>query len=597
MFAILGLTWLLYYPVLFYGYFPWDDAAYVKENPLIRTISWNTLKLFFTNFYLGNYHPFTMLSYSFDYAIGKGDAFYFHLTNVCLHTANALLLFCLLRKCKAGRLLSLMSVLLFLVSPVQFESVIWIAERKNVLYTFFFLLSLLNYLEYEEHKKNRPYALSLLFFLCALLSKAQAVTLPIALFVYLYGTIGRMGLKNRIKRLLPFFTLALIFGVLAIYAEQTQGYIHKAPASVLVASYAFVEYLYHIVFPYKLAIFYSYPDGNLFGKTAAVILVFACLLFSVYAYKKQYKIGVVVMVLVSSNLLPILQFIPLGEAFMSDRYAYIPSMTVYFMLVYMAFEGAKKIKGTQYLPILYLIFILYLALTSVGIWKSNKDLFKQSLSQNPKSDLILNVLGASALAEGHFSQADSLFDTALRIDEKNYQVLYNKATSLAMQKRNQEALLFFNKTLAIEPTYYPASMQKAILLITDQKYMDASMVLDAIIRLKPDIGKAYFLRARCNEFRLHFPEAILDYSKALNNQYADEELYLNRAICYGKINDFRNALLDIDWVLQHNPSNAFACYLRGIAQMKLGGNPCPDLIKADRLGYTPASGALHQLCK
>ena len=118
---------LLYCPALFYGYFPWDDFAYIRDNPDIKSISFENIRLFFSKFYLGNYHPLTMLSFALDYKWGRGDVFYFHLTNVLLHTANALLIFMLLNKFKINKLVCALTALLFLVSPAQFESVIWIA--------------------------------------------------------------------------------------------------------------------------------------------------------------------------------------------------------------------------------------------------------------------------------------------------------------------------------------------------------------------------------------------------------------------------------------------------------------------------------------
>ena len=588
---------LVYYPVLFYGYFPWDDFAYIRDNPDIKSISFTNSKLFFSKFYLGNYHPITMLSFALDYKWGRGDVFYFHLTNVLLHTANALLIFTLLTKFDINKLVCALTALLFLVSPIQFESVIWIAERKNVLYTCFYLLSVLFFVKYIQIKTLMNYVLAILFFALSLLSKAQAVTLPLTLLVGLYFYFDTDELKRKVKTLIPFFVLSLGFGVLAIYAEQSHGYIHKQSASILTASYAFVQYIIHIVLPFNLSVFYSYPMANGLFEILSVIMVVLIIGVFIYSLKKQHKLTAALLFLFGSNIILILQFIPIGEAYMADRYCYIPSIVVYFTLVYTCFLLSKKRSWIKFIPVIYFLLVLYTAIQNVQVWKSNKTLFATSLTNQPKADLLMNVLGSEYLAENNFTKADSLFDAALSLDAANYQVLYNKATSLAMQKQNDKAIIYFDKTIAAAPTYFHAYLQKAILLINNKDFKNALVVLDKAISIKPDIGKAYFLRALCSENSSNFETAINNYTDAVKYHYEDEQLYLNRAICYGKTNNFKAALSDVSLILSKNPTNAFAWYLSGIAKINLKENGCNDLATAYQKGYQPAVQAINQYCK
>ena len=588
---------LVYYPALFYGYFPWDDFAYVRDNPDIKSISFTSIKLFFSKFYLGNYHPLTMLSFALDYKWGRGDVFYFHLTNVLLHTVNALLIFTLLSKFNINKLICALSALLFLVSPVQFESVIWIAERKNVLYTCFYLLSILVFVKYIQRKTLMNYVLAILLFILSLLSKAQAVTLPLTLLVVLYFYFDIKELKQKIKTLIPFFVLSLVFGVIAVYAEQSHGYIHKQSASVLTAGYAFVQYIIHIVLPFNLSVFYSYPVSNRLFEILSVIIVFLIIAVFIYAIKQQQKLITALLFLFVSNLILILQFIPVGEAYMADRYCYIPSIIVYFTLVYTCFLLAEKHAWVKFIPVIYFLLVLYSAIQNVQVWKSNKTLFTTSLTNQPKADLLMNVLGSEYLAENNFTKADSLFDAALGLDSANYQVIYNKATSLAMQKQNDKAIIYFDKTIAAAPTYFPAYLQKAILLINNKNFKGALAVLDKAISIKPDIGKAYFLRALCSENSSNFETAINNYTDAVKYHYEDEQLYLNRAICYGKTNNFKAALSEVSLILSKNPANAFAWYLSGIAKINLKENGCSDLATAYQKGYQPAVQAINQYCR
>ncbi|HXU27230.1 MAG TPA: tetratricopeptide repeat protein [Bacteroidia bacterium] len=588
---------LVYFPALFYGYFPWDDFEYVRDNPDIKSISFTNIKLFFFKFYLGNYHPLTMLSFALDYKWGGGDVFYFHLTNILLHTANALLIFILLSKFNINKLVCALTAFLFLVSPVQFESVVWIAERKNVLYTCFYLLSVLFFVKYIEKRALINYTLALTFFVFSLLSKAQAVTLPLALLVVLYFYFDVKELKQKVKMLVPFFVLSLIFGVLAVYAEQSHGYVHKQSASLFVAFYTLLQYVVHIILPFNLSVFYSYPSANgLFEMLSGVLVILIVSLF-IYSIKSGHKLIAALLFLFVSNIVLILQFIPVGEAYMADRYCYIPSIVVYFTLVYGCFLLAKKYAWIKFIPVLYFLLILYAAIQNVQIWKSNKTLFTTSLKNQPITDLLMNVLGSEYLAENNFTKADSLFDAALSLDATNYQVLYNKATSLAMQKQNDKAIVYFDKTIAVAYDYFPAYMQKATLLINSKEYKNAFLVLNKAIEIKPDIGKAYFLRALCQENENDFIDAVNDYTNATKFGYAGEQLYLNRAICYGKTNNFKSALNDVDLVLSKNPNNALAWYLSGVAKINMKENGCNDLATAYQKGYSPAIQALNQYCR
>lgn len=587
----------LYYPVLFYGYFPWDDFTYVRDNTDIKSISFGNIKHFFSKFYLGNYHPITMLSFAFDYKWGRGDVFYFHLTNILIHLANAILVFTLLNKFKIDKAICVLTALLFLVSPVQFESVIWIAERKNVLYAFFYLLSVLFFINYIERKNRINYLLTFCFFILALLSKAQAVTLPLTFLAILYFYFDTKELKQKIRILIPFFILSLFLGTLAVKAEMSHGYINKQPASLLVASYASLQYIIHILILFKLSVFYSYPKANLCLEMVSILFVLAIIILFFYALKKKWKFIAAMIFLFVSNVILILQFIPIGEAYMADRYCYVPSMIVYFLIVYTCFLLAKKYIWVKFIPLLYLLLILFTAIQKIDLWKSNKALFANSLAHNPDSDLLMNVLGSEYLAENNFKQADSLFNAALKIDSINYQVLYNKATSLAMQKNTVAAIKYYDKTISSTPTYYPAYLQKAILLINAKADNDALNVLNRVIIIKPDLGKAYFLRALCKENSGDYIAAIKDFSDAINNQYVDEQLYLSRAICFGKVNDYKNALNDVNLILSKNQNNAFALYLSGIAKIKLGEDGCNDLINAYKNGYQQALQAINQNCR
>ncbi|MCH8331481.1 MAG: hypothetical protein IH946_08910, partial [Bacteroidetes bacterium] len=261
LFLVAVVTFSVLSPSLKNGFTNWDDTAYITDNNDLREFS---LKRIFTENVLGNYHPLTMLTYNVDYQLFGFDPFYYHLDNLVLHSINAGLVFALLFILLGSWWGALIGALLFGVHPMHVESVSWISERKDLLYTMFFVTGLICYLKYQRNQgiwfKDPFYLLALILFLLSLLSKALAVSFPLVLLLLDYIKRREWGKVMWMDKI-PFFVLSLLFGVIALVAQSESGSIqtyenYSFIDSFLISCYGLLAYIYKFFIPLQLSNLY-----------------------------------------------------------------------------------------------------------------------------------------------------------------------------------------------------------------------------------------------------------------------------------------------------------------------------------------------------
>ena len=223
-----AITW---FPSVKNDFVNWDDIIYIMNNDMIHSFSLENISKIFSTYWMGNYHPFAILSFTFDYQFFKITPQGYHFHNMVLHLVNTALVyfFCFhLMNRRVG--IATVAALLFAVHPMHVESVAWISERKDLLYTMWFLMALIAYLFYCRNKDFKYLGLSLILFLFSLLSKAQAVTLPLSLLALDYFLNRKFTVKTLAEKI-PFFLLSLVFGIIAIYAQKADNSINAVNIS------------------------------------------------------------------------------------------------------------------------------------------------------------------------------------------------------------------------------------------------------------------------------------------------------------------------------------------------------------------------------
>lgn len=376
----------------------WDDPNYVISNPDSHGFSLEHLKNAFSRFYVGNYAPLHIISYMFDYTLWglKPSGYICH--NILLHALNGYLLYLLVNKVSAVFYPSILAALLFVVHPVQVESVAWISQRKNLLAMLFYLLSLLFYAHYRTASAatcKKKYLLSLVFFACALLSKSVAVVLPVALLLYDI-CVERRPFRNSLVDKIPFIAVASVTSVLALLS-QSEDYggggraaFHGGSqyATFLTMLPVFVTYLRMIILPTGLSGVYS-PDIktaiDLSVAASGLGLFFLAFLAWLILRKEQKLFFWLAIGLV--GILPVSQIVPL-VTMMNDRYLYFPMAGIapFIVLGFLRFlpEGKEQFRYAA-AALLFLILIMFATMAGIRgtFWKNSLTLWSDAVGKDP----------------------------------------------------------------------------------------------------------------------------------------------------------------------------------------------------------------------
>lgn len=600
---IVGIIVLSFYPILNAGYITWDDGDYINNNPDIKIFSIENIKNIFTSIYLGNYQPISVLSYMPDYILGNGSPLNFHITNLILHIFNSYIIFSLTKKLSQNTSLSFFVTLLYTIHPMQVESVAWIAERKNLLYGMFYWLSVYFFVLYLKAPNKKLYVFCISAFLLSLLSKGQAVSLPLSLIGIIYLSEHHQNIKPLMIKLIPFFILSLIFGVIAIYAQSQHGYINTSrehdiaeKASMFCSGY--IMYVYKILLPVNLSALYPIPAILPWYYLLSIPVIIAFAYFIIWcAIKNRNRKLIGVVLLFSSNIIFILHIIPVGEAIIADRYAYIAIWPLAYYIVSLAYQTFKEKKDfALFLGVLIIAVFSFLTLKRSYIWQNNISLFTDVIRKYPNSEIGLNSLGAAYSKISNYPVALKYINKAILIDSLYFQAYYNKAVIYRQQKNNDSSLFFLNKTLKIQPLYKDAYLLAGIIYKDKKMYAEAIMNFKEYLKYDSGNGEVFYNTGLCYDLSGNSSAAIPFYINAITLNYKEEYVYLNRAIAYGNIGDFSSSLRDLDVVLKKNPTNGQANYLKAISLFNTGKNGCEFLRIAIQHNYLPAKYSLNKYC-
>jgi hypothetical protein len=499
----------------------WDDRIYVTENPLIGELSWKNLTATFSGFYANFYHPLVILSYAVEHALFGMNPAAFHATNVMLHVLNALLVFWLIHLLSDRISLSLVAALLFGVHPLHVESVAWIAERKDVLSTFFFLFAAVLYLIYKQKKRRAHYCLSILMFLAALLSKPMAVTLPLVLILCDYlesGSFDWGGIRDKA----PFFILSLLFGILHLFAHFDPGTAAAGTGSVpfepfknlLLACWGIVFYLFKAIWPVRLSALYPYPETVSIASPVYFLppLLLPVLAAGVYI-SRNYTRGIVFgSLFFLVTLLPVLRLLPFhGDIIAADRYMYIPSIGLFYIagLVYYwaAHREGRRAKAVRSFTVALTLFvILVLALLTFQrnkVWRDDETLWRDTARKSPESHRAHNNLGFIYARQGRLEESADAFLTALDINPAYFNARMNLGLSYAAMRRWDEAIAAYQKALRMKPDHDGLQNRLGIAYAEKGQFPQAMAAFQKALEINPravearsNLGNIYMTRKR-----------------------------------------------------------------------------------------------------
>lgn len=458
-------TILLYSPVRGFPFVNYDDDSYVTENAHVQAgLTGETIAWALTSTEHDNWHPLTWLSHALDcdlYGVRPGAH---HITNVLIHAANVILLFLLLWRATGSTGCSLLVAALFAVHPMNVESVAWIAERKNVLSTFLLLLTIAAYGRYARKPGAQTYAAVAGLFALALMSKPMVVTLPCALLLLDFWPLNRIqgwseapaseedsipqrSLSRLILEKLPLLALSAGDSVLTMIAQRKGGAIHLfLPFGVRLenAVFAYAMYVWKAFWPARLAVFYPHPGRSLTAWQFVIALVFLVAVSALVWRERARRYLVVGWLWYLGTLVPVIGLVQVGDQAMADRYAYVPLLGIFLMVVW----GLADLAGARQIDLrpraaagaVILLVLTVLSWRQVGFWQSNQALWAHTVAATGDNVYAEVNLGATLLQAGRPDLALPHFQNAARINPRDPGTHLNMGATFASVGRNREAI-------------------------------------------------------------------------------------------------------------------------------------------------------------
>ncbi len=566
-------AFLVYLRTLQNGFVNWDDGKYIYKNPHIRRFDLAFLKWAFSNFNFSNWYPVTWISHGVDYLIWGTDPMGYHLTNIILHSANAFLVVVLSARLieawektktlsspqpdffapgplarregtersqaenvttgafftnKEKLIAAAATGLLFGLHPLHVESVAWASERKDVLYAFFFLLSILAYLQCADRLKGpssvapvffeRQYLLSLVFFVLALMSKPMAVSLPLILLILDWHPLGRIvsfrSFWKAFAEKIPFIVLSGCSSLLTLMAKNGKVITFKSLSRserALVAARSLVLYIWKMVLPLNLVPYYPYPKTISFLSPEyflPVILFAAITAFCLFKAKSQ-KIWLACWSYFVVSLLPVLGIVQVNDHWIADRYTYLPSLGPFLasgIAMGWAWKKAGASRHERFLKkagasaaLLAVLSMSYLTFMQIAIWKNDIVFWNYVIRKEP--------------------------------DKLPYAYL-NRGRSFDNAGQLGKAIADFNKAIFLDPGYFKAYNNLGRVFSKTGQFDPAITEFDKAISLNPSFADAYNNLGITFSMMRRFNVALGDFNKALNLNPKNAKYYTNRGNVY-----------------------------------------------------------------
>jgi len=565
--AIIALvTFVVYCPTLFNLLTSWDDKMYVNENPFIQSLTWTNIKGMFTTSYMGNYHPLAMLSLTLDYQVNKFDPLVFHLTNLLFHIANTILVFVVLYNLTGKLDLSVVAGLLFGIHTLHVESVAWVSERKDVLYAFFYLLSLLCYTWYLSKKERKWFLWSIVFFILSLFSKGQAVTLALSLFLFDFYKGRKIFDQKVLLEKVPFLMLAVVFGIIAIKSQQgvqaTEMVSFSPEQRIPFASYGMVMYLAKLVFPFGLSAYYPYPIRS--GITEIPFIYWLCILpviaylcFLWISYKKSKPLFFA-MAFFLLNIFLLLQLLPVGGAIMADRYTYIPSIGYCFLAGFVVSQRKyiSPAKVAYSIASIYIVILGLLTFERTKIWNNTFTLWTDVIEKNENVPIAWYNRGNAKSDTANFKGAIEDYDQAIKIFPLYFNAFINRANAKTKVNDFVGAVEDLNFVISRDSTFVNAYINRAMARRSLQDYKGALDDYQVALRIQPIEPKLYISRGNVLFDMKDNHGAIRDFTKAIEIDPKMLDAYTNRAFVKKAMGDLEGAVSDYDKAIEIQPGNS-----------------------------------------
>jgi len=607
---------VVYWPAVGFDYVNYDDTEFVATNPhILGGLTWENVRWAFGTGLDGNWDPLTWLSYMLDVAWSGSTAAGLHLTNILLHAANTVLVFLLFRQLTGAHWPSAVVAGLFGLHPLHVESVAWVAERKDVLSTLFWLLATWMYARHAQklaagsRRWSNAYFLALIFFVLGLMSKPMVVTLPFVLLLLDYWPLRRIQPGNRfiqratltrlIGEKIPFFMLAAIASALAIsiqHQDRAMESLASRPVGMRMANalVAYARYLGKTFWPVDLANPYLLTRHLPWGQVlAAGALVMGLSVWAVLAARKR-PYGLVGWLWFLGTMIPVIGLVQVGSQSMADRYTYIPLLGVFWIVVWVATDLITRWRPPGLVVTLVALLVLgtCAARTRVQLdyWRDGESLFRHTIALTENNFIAYDGLGWSLYNKGRMDEAvfyylkaleirprygnalTNLSDALIRIDVVNAATNHPQARTqragtdyanahntlglgLAMNGKLDDAILHFRKALLYHPDDVNARCNLGYALTLQGRLDEAIGQCEQILRLSPHHPRANNVLGFALLKQGRWDEAVAHLRESLQYEPNNAEAHFNLGQALAAMGQRDEAIAHFKETLRLNPNH------------------------------------------
>jgi tetratricopeptide (TPR) repeat protein len=605
------ITLALYWPVRQHEFVNYDDPDYVTENPRVKAgltkagIVWAFTQLHGEHTY---WHPVTWLSHMMDCQLFGLNAGAHHLGNVAFHAANVMLLFGVLRRLTGATGRSLAVAALFALHPLQVDTVAWVTERKNVLSTFFFLLTVWAYARHAvgEGRNQAPvgtadhatriapsvsiihlpssifYFMALAFFALGLMSKPAGVTLPFVLLLLDYWPLQRWP-RCSVRRLLlekaPFLFLAAAVSAITIVAHQRLRSVASLAEMPLTGRLAnalvsYARYLKKVFWPRDLAVFYPYPAA----WPMEVVVLAALILLGVSAVvvwrRRSQPYLVVGWCWFVGTLVPTIGLIQAGDQSMADRFVYVPLIGLGLMLVWGGANVLAEVKHRQltFAVLATLILGACLAATrqQLRYWQDSVTLFSHELDVTEANYMAHDCLGDVLYQRGRVDEAIVQFQEALKIQPNCAESHHSLGCALLTKGRADEALKHFRKAVQLRPNHAESHNNLGVALRQQGQLENAMEQFQQAVEIRPDYAEAHNNLGLALRRQGQLEDAIAHFQKALEIRPRHAEAHNNLGVALRLQGQLADAMAHFQKALAIQPNLTDAHNNLGVALLESG---------------------------
>jgi tetratricopeptide (TPR) repeat protein len=529
----------LYAPVRDYPFISLDDTTYVSENShLAAGLTWAGTAWVFTAVHGGNWHPITGLSHMLDVELFGLEPGWHHVTNVVLHVLSTLLLFLVLRRATGDWGPSLFVAALFAVHPLRVESVVWIAERKDVLSTFLLMLTIWSYVLYVQRRSRAWYVIAFVCGALGLMAKPMLVSLPFLLLLLDVWPLNRTRLSLQaaahptpgapcgwgrlVWEKLPFLFLAFTVSLITFFVQRYSGAVASADSVPLTlrvgnACVAYATYIWKMVWPLRLGIFYPLRQNLPAWQVTVSVAALAGISALVVRLARRHPYLGVGWAWYVITLVPVIGLVQVGGQAMADRYTYVPLIGLFIMLAW----GVPAVLSPAYrrasLVAAVALVVGWSALTceQVRVWKDEETLWRHTLAVTPDSYVALNLLGKLLYARGQVDEGTDDFAAAVRLSPTYADAHANLGIALMQRGRLEEAIGHYRAAIKTAPMVAEQHLDLGLALVQAGRTTEAIAEFRIALRIKPELAEAHAALGNILAQEGSLDDALKEFREAL----------------------------------------------------------------------------------